>query len=46
MPPPVNELQIEAMIGRLGDAGIAAVAHALQQDTEPTVAEQIDKAGN
>lgn len=46
MPPPVSELQIEAMIGRLGDAGIAAVAHTLQQDTEPTVAEQIDKAGN
>jgi hypothetical protein len=46
MPPPINELQIEAMIGRLGDAGIAAVAEALHQDAEPTIAEQVDKAGN
>jgi hypothetical protein len=46
MPPPVNELQIEALIGRLGDAGIAAIAQALQQDAEPTIAELVDNAGN
>lgn len=46
IPPPVNELQIEAMIGRLGDAGTAAVAQALQQDAAQTVAEQVDSAGN
>ena len=27
-----NEVQIEAMVGRLGDAGVAAIAQALQQD--------------
>jgi hypothetical protein len=46
VPPPVNELQIEAMIGRLGDAGTAAIALALQQDAPPTIAEQVDNAGN
>jgi hypothetical protein len=46
MPQPVNELQIEAMIGRLGDAGIAAIAQALRQDAEPTTAEVADSAGN
>jgi hypothetical protein len=46
VPPPVNELQIETMIGRLGDAGIAAIAQALQQHTEPTFTELVDNAGN
>jgi hypothetical protein len=46
IPPPVNEVQIEAMIGRLGDAGTAAIALALQQNAAPTVKEQVDNAGN
>jgi hypothetical protein len=46
IPPPINEMQIEAMIGRLGDAGTAAIAHALQQDAAPAVDEQVDNAGN
>ena len=41
-----NELQIEAMVGRLGDAGIAAIAQALQQVSEPSTAELVDNAGN
>ena len=46
VPPPVNELQIEAMIGRLGDAGTVAVAQALQQHVAPAVEEQVANAGN
>jgi hypothetical protein len=46
MPPPVSEMQIEAMIGRLGDAGISAIAEALQHPIESTPAEQMDNAGN
>jgi hypothetical protein len=46
IPPPVSELQIETMIGRLGDAGIAAIAQALQSHTEPTFTELVDNAGN
>jgi hypothetical protein len=46
VPPPSNEIQIEAMVGRLGDAGIVAVAHALQQSEEPTLSEVVDNAGN
>ncbi|HME19850.1 MAG TPA: hypothetical protein VKI44_00535 [Acetobacteraceae bacterium] len=46
VPPPSNEIQIEAMVGRLGDAGIAAVAQSLQQSAEPTLAEVVDNAGN
>jgi hypothetical protein len=46
VPPPVNELQIEAMIGRLGDAGTVAVAQALQQNVAPAVDEQVATAGN
>jgi len=45
MPQPANELQIEGMIGRLGDAGLAAVAHALQHSVEP-VSEMLTSAGN
>ncbi len=32
VPMPTNEPQIEALVGRLGDAGIAAVASALSAD--------------
>ncbi len=46
MPPPSNEIQIEAMIGRLGDAGVAAVATALQQPADPTPQDLVDNAGN
>jgi hypothetical protein len=46
VPPPVNELQIEAMVARLGDAGIAAVAVALQQHDEPMTPDLMDNAGN
>lgn len=46
LPPPVNELQIEAMVARLGDSGIAAVAAALEQADEPADAELGENAGN
>lgn len=46
VPPPVNETQIEAMIGRLGDAGISAVAQILQQSSRTATADQLDSAGN
>ncbi len=46
VPPPVNEVQIEAMVSRLGDAGIVAIAAALQKTAEPTTAELVDNAGN
>jgi hypothetical protein len=46
VPPSSNEIQIEAMVGRLGDAGIVAVAQALQQSAEPTLPEVVDNAGN
>ncbi len=35
MPPPVTEAQIEGLVSRLGDAGIAAVAAALRQTEAP-----------
>jgi len=46
VPPPANETQIEAMIGRLGDAGISAVAQALQQSAQIETTDQLDSAGN
>jgi len=46
VPPPANETQIEAMIGRLGDAGISAVAQVLQQSSQIATADQLDSAGN
>ena len=45
-PPPVSEPQIEAMIGRLGDAGIADVDSALHQPSEQLPAESVNNAGN
>jgi len=45
VPPPTTETQVEAIVARLGDAGIAAVAEAL--DPEPTLSPAlIDQAGN
>ncbi len=31
MPPPVTEMQLEALVGRLGDAGIAAASAAMRR---------------
>lgn len=45
-PTPANEAQIEAMVARLGDSGISAVAQALQQSADLTTAELLDNAGN
>ena len=33
IPPPTNEAQIESLVSRLGDSGIAAIAQALTQET-------------
>lgn len=38
VPMPTNELQIEALVGRLGDTGIAAIAAALGPDPLPDAA--------
>jgi hypothetical protein len=46
VPTPANETQIEAMVARLGDSGISAVAEALQQSAQLTTAELLDNAGN
>jgi hypothetical protein len=46
VPPPYNETQIEVMVGRLGDAGIAAIAQALEQSAQTSTVEIVDKAGN
>jgi hypothetical protein len=46
IPSPSNELQIEAMIGRLGDTGVAAIAQVLEQSAETSTAEMVDTAGN
>ncbi len=36
MPPPVTEAQIEALVSRLGDAGIAAAGAALREEVAET----------
>ena len=46
VPPPVNELQIEAMVGRLGDAGLMAVSDALDTSGEPPLQQMVVTAGN
>jgi hypothetical protein len=45
VPAPGNEAQIEALVGRLGDDGIAAIGAALAE-REPTPAEVAATAGN
>jgi hypothetical protein len=35
VPPPVTEAQLEGLVARLGDCGIAAVAEALSQHAAP-----------
>ncbi len=43
VPPPVNEAQIEALVGRLGDTGISAIAKAIAPETASDV---VTHAGN
>ncbi len=38
VPPPTNEAQIEALVARLGDEGISAVAQALKPEAEVDLA--------
>jgi len=45
VPQPASEQQIEALVGRLGDAGIAAVGEALAE-AQPTATEVAAAAGN
>ncbi|MGA9865706.1 MAG: hypothetical protein WBQ75_04620 [Acetobacteraceae bacterium] len=45
VPAPANETQIEAIVARLGDVGIAAIADTLNPDSPPNV-EQVITAGN
>ncbi len=46
VPVPVTENQIEAMVARLGDTGVAAVAAALRPDMARQPAELAASAGN
>lgn len=46
VPVPTTEHQIEAMVARLGDAGIAAIAAALRPDAAQRPAELAASAGN
>ena len=46
VPPPANELQIESLISRLGDAGLTAVSDALDADGETTLQDAVASAGN
>jgi hypothetical protein len=43
VPPPANEAQIEALVARLGDEGIAAIAAALAAEPAPDL---VSHAGN
>jgi hypothetical protein len=45
IPAPATEQQIEALVGRLGDAGIAAIGEALAE-VRPTASEVAAAAGN
>lgn len=45
VPVPVSEQQVEALVSRLGDAGIAAIAEALA-DAPQDMAAQVAHAGN
>ena len=45
VPAPATEAQVEALISRLGDAGIAAVADGLRPEVEPA-GDGADPAGN
>jgi hypothetical protein len=45
VPAPASEAQVEALVGRLGDAGIAAIGAALAE-TAPSLAQVAATAGN
>lgn len=45
VPPPGNEAQIEALVARLGDSGIAAIGATLAE-AQPSAAEAAATAGN
>ncbi len=45
VPQPANEQQVEALVARLGDAGIAAIGAALVA-VQPSAAEVVATAGN
>ncbi len=46
VPPPASELQVESLVGRLGDAGLTAVSDALDAGNEMTLQEAAANAGN
>jgi hypothetical protein len=46
VPQPSSEIQIEALVGRLGDSGIEAIAQALETLSEGDQSEQVKQAGN
>jgi hypothetical protein len=46
IPSPSTETQIEALVGRLGDSGIEAVAQTIEPLSETGEIEQVINAGN
>jgi hypothetical protein len=46
VPPPTNEQQIESLVARLGDPGIAAVAEAFNGQPEVVQPDAMATAGN
>ncbi len=46
LPLPLNESQIEALVARLGDSGIEAVAQTLDPLSDPDHSQQVTSAGN
>jgi hypothetical protein len=46
VPQPSSEIQIEALVGRLGDSGIEAIAQALETLSEGDQSGQVKQAGN
>jgi hypothetical protein len=46
VPSPATEIQIEALVGRLGDSGIEAIAQTIVPLSDIDDAEQVTNAGN
>jgi hypothetical protein len=46
IPSPSTETQIEALVSRLGDSGIEAIAEAIEPVAEVDETEQVTNAGN
>jgi len=46
VPAPANEQQIEALVGRLGDTGLAAVSESLEPTLAPEFGDAVATAGN